>query len=131
MATPVELKTQLGVIGGSGIYQMNDVKIIAEHDVDTPFGKPSAKILEAQVEDRRVYFLPRHGVGHTYLPSEVPYRANVYRLKKLGVTHVLAVSAVGIMKEEIYFGNWGLVKRTDLNGIKSIGVGACQRGLNC
>lgn len=101
MSQHPEFKTQLGVIGGSGIYQMQGVEIVNEHEIDTPFGKPSAKVIEAKIDNRSVYFLPRHGVGHTYLPSEVPYLANVYALKKLGVTHVLAVSAVGIMQENI------------------------------
>lgn len=91
----------LGVIGGSGIYQMDGVKIVREHDLVTPFGKPSDPVIEGQLDGRTVFFIPRHGKGHRYLPSEVPYRANIYALKQLGVTHVLAVSACGIMKEEI------------------------------
>lgn len=98
-------KVQLGVIGGSGVYHMQGVSVVAEHDLETPFGKPSDVIVEAQVGDRTVYFLPRHGRGHVLLPSEVPYRANVHALKQLGVTHVLAVSAVGIMQEHILPGD--------------------------
>lgn len=100
------IKTQLGVIGGSGVYQMDGVEIIKEHDLDTPFGKPSDKITEAKIEGRTVFFIPRHGKGHRLLPQEVPYRANIYAMKKLGVTHLLAVSAVGIMKEEINPGDF-------------------------
>ena len=92
-------KVQLGVIGGSGVYHMQGVSVVAEHVVETPFGKPSDVIVEAQVGGCSVYFLPRHGRGHVLLPSEVPYRANIHALKQLGVTHVLAVSAVGIMQE--------------------------------
>lgn len=94
-------KTVLGVIGGSGIYQMEKAEVIAEHNVATPYGQPSDKIIECQLEGRKVYFLPRHGRGHVLLPSEVKYQANIYALKTLGVTHLLAVSAVGIMKEAI------------------------------
>jgi 5'-methylthioadenosine phosphorylase len=91
----------LGVIGGSGVYQMSNVKVLREHAVNTPFGKPSDPILEAELHGRSVFFLPRHGKGHRYLPTEVNYCANIFALKTLGVTHVLAVSAVGIMKEGI------------------------------
>jgi 5'-methylthioadenosine phosphorylase len=104
MSTTV--KTQLGVIGGSGIYQMDGVEVVKEHDIDTPFGKPSDKVTEAVIDGRTVYFIPRHGKGHRLLPQEVPYRANIYALKSLGVTHLLAVSAVGIMKEEIKPGDF-------------------------
>jgi 5'-methylthioadenosine phosphorylase len=97
--TPVP--TKLGVIGGSGIYQMDGAKVVGEHDIETPFGKPSDPVIETDINGRRVFFIPRHGKGHRFTPSEVNYRANIYALKKLGVTHVLAVSAVGIMKEEI------------------------------
>lgn len=99
-------KTQLGVIGGSGIYQMQGIEVIKEHDIETPFGKPSDVIVEGKIEGKTVFFLPRHGKGHRHLPQEVPYRANIYAMKKLGVTHLLAVSAVGIMKEEIKPGDF-------------------------
>ncbi len=91
----------LGVIGGSGLYQMEGADTVTEHALDTPYGKPSDAIVEAKVERRSVYFLPRHGKGHKLLPSEVPARANIHAFKQLGVTHVLAVSACGIMREEI------------------------------
>jgi len=91
----------LAVIGGSGLYQMDGVKVVKEHDLTTPFGKPSDAIIESHIDGRVVYFLPRHGRGHRLTPSEVPYRANIHALKQLGVTHVLAVSACGIMRDEI------------------------------
>ena len=91
----------LGVIGGSGVYQMQGATILAEHKIDTPYGTPSDAIIEAKIADRTVYFLPRHGKGHRLLPSEVNYRANIYALKQLGVTCILAVSAVGIMTDNI------------------------------
>lgn len=97
MATQVKL----GVIGGSGVYQMEGADFVKEHRISTPFGDPSDAIVEARVDQRTVYFLPRHGKGHRFTPSEVNYRANIYAMKSLGVTHLLAVSAVGIMKEEI------------------------------
>ncbi len=95
----------LGVIGGSGVYQMDGAKKIAEHRVDTPFGQPSDAVIEAEVGGRHVYFLPRHGRGHRFTPSEVNYRANIAALKQMGATHVLAVSAVGIMRENIQPGH--------------------------
>ncbi|MFT5366855.1 MAG: 5'-methylthioadenosine phosphorylase [Candidatus Latescibacterota bacterium] len=98
-------RVQLGVIGGSGVYHMQGVSVVAEHTVETPFGTPSDVVVETQIGDRTVYFLPRHGRGHVLLPSEVPYRANVHALKQLGVTHLLAVSAVGIMQEHIQPGD--------------------------
>lgn len=91
----------LGIIGGSGLYQMEGAQIVAEHSISTPFGHPSDSVVETRLGDRTVFFLPRHGSGHRLLPSEVPARANVCALKMLGVTHVLAVSACGIMREEI------------------------------
>jgi 5'-methylthioadenosine phosphorylase len=91
----------LGVIGGSGVYKMDGVEYTKEHHLSTPFGAPSDALLEAKIGDRPVFFLPRHGRGHRYTPTEVNYRANIHALKQLGVTHVLAVSAVGIMKESI------------------------------
>ncbi|MEW6750496.1 MAG: S-methyl-5'-thioadenosine phosphorylase [Candidatus Latescibacterota bacterium] len=91
----------LGVIGGSGVYHMEGVERLAEHTVDTPFGRPSDSVLEARLGDRTVLFLPRHGRGHRYLPSEVNSRANIYALKSLGATHVMSISAVGIMQEQI------------------------------
>ncbi len=94
-------KTQLGVIGGSGVYQMDEAELIKEHTITTPFGEPSDKVLECAIQGKTVYFIPRHGRGHQWLPSEVKYQANIFALKTLGVTHVLAVSAVGIMREEI------------------------------
>ena len=85
---------KLGVIGGSGIYEMAGVEHVRDHDVTTPFGKPSDPVAEAMIGGRPVMFVARHGKGHRYTPTEVPYRANIHALKQLGVTHVLAVSAV-------------------------------------
>ncbi len=92
---------RLGVLGGSGVYHMEGVEIVAEHRFATPFGDPSDAVIETRICDQSVYFLPRHGRGHVLLPSEVPYRANIYAMKQMGVTHLLAISAVGIMQESI------------------------------
>jgi 5'-methylthioadenosine phosphorylase len=94
-------ETRLGVIGGSGVYHMDGLELVADHPLVTPFGKPSDPVIEGRLGGRPVFFIPRHGKGHRFLPSEVPYRANIHALKQLGVTHVLAVSACGIMRDEI------------------------------
>jgi 5'-methylthioadenosine phosphorylase len=92
---------KIGVIGGSGLYELDGLTIKERVDMDTPFGKPSAPLVVAELEGHEVVFLPRHGIGHRFSPSEIPYRANIYAMKKLGVTQILSVSAVGSMKEEI------------------------------
>jgi 5'-methylthioadenosine phosphorylase len=92
--------SKIGVIGGSGVYNLGSVKVIAEHKVDTPYGNPSSEIIEGEIDGHRVLFLPRHGKGHTLLPSEVNYRANIYALKSLGVQYTISISAVGSLKEE-------------------------------
>ena len=99
MTKPATLR--LGVIGGSGFYEMDGVTVVREREVDTPFGRPSDLLVETDIDGRAVVFLPRHGRGHRLLPSEVRYRANIHALKQLEITHVLAVGAVGIMKEHI------------------------------
>lgn len=91
----------IGIIGGSGIYQLEGIKLIKEHKVETPFGSPSDVIVEAELEGVKAFFLPRHGSTHSILPSEVNYRANIFALKKLGVEYILSVSAVGSLKEEL------------------------------
>jgi 5'-methylthioadenosine phosphorylase len=94
------MEKKIGVIGGSGVYNIDGIKILQEHDVETPFGRPSDNILEAELDGTQFCFLPRHGRGHTYLPSEVNYRANIFALKKLGVEYIISVSAVGSLVEE-------------------------------
>lgn len=91
----------LGVIGGSGVYELKNVTVETELSVRTPFGDPSDRIVIGNVSGRRIAFLPRHGRGHRHLPTEVPSRANIYALKSLGVKKLIAVSAVGSLKEEI------------------------------
>ncbi len=90
-----------GVIGGSGVYQVEGLTDVEEITVDTPFGKPSDSLILGTLEGRRIAFLPRHGRGHRLLPSEVPSRANIYALKALGVERIVSISAVGSMREEL------------------------------
>ncbi len=94
-------RVPVGVIGGSGLYEMEGLEVIEEREVDTPFGKPSAPLTIASIEGRRVAFLPRHGLHHEYVASTVPYRANIWALKSLGVFWLVTVSATGSLKEEI------------------------------
>ncbi len=91
----------VGVIGGSGLYEMEGLADIREVTVDTPFGAPSDTFVTGNLEGVRMVFLPRHGRGHRLLPSEVNYRANIYGMKKLGAERIISVSAVGSMKEDI------------------------------
>jgi 5'-methylthioadenosine phosphorylase len=91
----------LGVIGGSGLYELEGLTEIKNVALDTPFGSPSDEFITGVLDGVPMVFLPRHGRGHRLLPSEVNYRANIYGMKKLGVTHLISVSAVGSMKEEI------------------------------
>src|SRR3990170_5855247 len=91
----------VGVIGGSGLYEMEGLTDVKSVRVETPFGDPSDEYITGMLGDVKMIFLPRHGRGHRLLPTEVNYRANIYGMKKLGVTHLISVSAVGSMKEEI------------------------------
>jgi 5'-methylthioadenosine phosphorylase len=95
----------IGVIGGSGLYEMEDLTEIREEKIDTPFGMPSDVFITGVLEGVRMVFLPRHGRGHRLLPGEVPYRANIYGMKMLGVERIISVSAVGSMREEIVPGH--------------------------
>jgi 5'-methylthioadenosine phosphorylase len=90
----------LAVIGGSGLYSMPDLTDTHEHDLITPFGKPSAPVVVGTLEGKRVAFLARHGIGHHISPSEVNYRANIYALKSLGVKAVISISACGSLRED-------------------------------
>ena len=90
----------VGIIGGSGLYQMDALQDAQEHAVDTPFGAPSDVIVTGKVFGVPVAFIPRHARGHRLSPSEVPYRANIHALKQLGVRYVLSVSAVGSLRED-------------------------------
>jgi 5'-methylthioadenosine phosphorylase len=91
---------RLGIIGGSGLYQMPELTAIEEVKVDTPFGPPSDAFIVGTLEGERVAFLPRHGRGHRLTPTEVPFRANIYAMKLLGVESILSASAVGSLQEQ-------------------------------
>ena len=93
-------KVNIGIIGGSGLYQMPELENVRELTVDTPFGKPSDAFIIGELEGVTVAFLPRHARGHKFLPTEVPYRANIYAMKLLGVEYILSVSAVGSLQEQ-------------------------------
>ena len=86
---------KIGVIGGSGLYQMEGLTNIEEVSVETPFGSPSDNFIIGMLDGVRVAFLARHGRGHRLMPSELPFRANIYAMKKLGVERILSASAVG------------------------------------
>ncbi len=92
---------RIGIIGGSGLYDIDGIEVIDEVEVETPFGKPSDRILIGRLGDRKVAFLPRHGRGHVYNPTTVPARANIWALKKLGVFWLTTVSAVGSLRKKI------------------------------
>src|SRR5882757_7443115 len=91
----------IGLIGGSGLYEMGDLTDKQEQQLETPFGSPSDPIVIGRLAGVPVAFLSRHGKGHRLLPGEVPYRANVYALKSLGVRYLVSISAVGSMREDI------------------------------
>jgi 5'-methylthioadenosine phosphorylase len=93
-------KVRIGVIGGSGVYQMEALTDIEEVRVSTPYGDPSDAITVGTLAGQRIAFLPRHGVGHRIMPTEVNSRANIYALKGLGVERIISVTACGSMKEE-------------------------------
>lgn len=93
-------KVNIGIIGGSGLYQMPELENVRELTVDTPFGSTSDAFIIGELEGVTVAFLPRHARGHKFLPTEVPYRANIYAMKLLGVEYILSVSAVGSLQEQ-------------------------------
>lgn len=94
-------QAKIGIIGGSGLYKMDALKDVEEVQVDTPFGSPSDALIVGTLEQTRVAFLARHGRNHTLLPSELPFRANIYAMKQLGVEYIISASAVGSLKEEV------------------------------
>ena len=93
-------KAEIGIIGGSGLYNMDGLTDVTEVNIPTPFGDPSEVFALGTLEGRKVAFLARHGKGHRILPSELNFKANIYAMKSLGVTSILSVSAVGSLKEE-------------------------------
>ena len=95
---------RMGVIGGSGLYQMEGLTDVKERRVSTPFGDPSDAIIVGSLEGERIAFLARHGRGHRFLPTEVNYRANIFAFKSLGVEQIISVSAVGSLRENLHPG---------------------------
>ncbi len=95
------IKNKIGIIGGSGLYDMEGIEIKSKERIFTPFGNPSDELIMGKLKGKEVVFLPRHGKGHKLLPSEINYRANIWALKKLGVSKIISVSAVGSLKEQI------------------------------
>jgi len=91
---------KIGIIGGSGLYQMPELMDVEEVRVETPFGDPSDAFIVGTLEEERVAFLPRHGRGHRFSPTELPFRANIYGMKMLGVERILSASAVGSLQEQ-------------------------------
>jgi 5'-methylthioadenosine phosphorylase len=90
----------IGIIGGSGLYDMAELTDREERTIETPFGAPSAPYVTGTLRGKRVAFLARHGAGHRFMPTELNYRANIYGMKRLGVEYILSASAVGSLKEE-------------------------------
>ncbi|MFO3796818.1 MAG: MTAP family purine nucleoside phosphorylase, partial [Anaerolineales bacterium] len=93
-------KISLAIIGGSGLYQMSGLEDTREVYPETPFGRPSAPIVIGTLEGVRIGFLARHGIGHHIMPTEVPYRANIYALKSLGAERIVSISACGSLRED-------------------------------
>ena len=100
---------KLAIIGGSGLYDVEDFKNRELLDLDTPWGKPSDQILKTNYNSKEVYFLPRHGKGHFISPSNINFRANIDALKQLGVTDIVSVSAVGSLKEDLPPGKFVII----------------------
>ena len=103
------MKTCVGIIGGSGLYDLKSLQNTKWIDVSSPWGDPSDQILSGEINNLQIYFLPRHGRGHYHSPSTVPYKQNIYALKKLGVTNILCVSACGSLREDLAPGDFVLV----------------------
>jgi len=94
-------QAKIGVIGGTGLYDIEGMTDIEEISIDTPFGKPSDSIVVGKLGGMGIAFLPRHGKGHPIMPTELPARANIYALKSLGVEHIIAICSAGSFKEEV------------------------------
>ncbi|MDD5120649.1 MAG: S-methyl-5'-thioadenosine phosphorylase [Candidatus Omnitrophica bacterium] len=93
--------SRIGIIGGSGLYNIEGLEVVKQTAVITPFGRPSDKFTIGRLENKEIVFLPRHGLGHRISPSEINYRANVFGMKKLGVEQIISVAACGSLREEM------------------------------
>ena len=102
---------KLAIIGGSGLYDVEEFKDRELIDLNTPWGKPSDQILKTKYNNKEVYFLPRHGRGHFISPSKINFRANIDALKQLGVTDIISVSAVGSLKEDLPPGKFVIINQ--------------------
>ena len=100
---------KLAIIGGSGLYDVEEFKDRETLDLNTPWGKPSDLILKAKYNKKEIFFLPRHGKGHFISPSKINFRANIDALKQLGITDIVSVSAVGSLKEDLPPGKFVIV----------------------
>ena len=94
------MEANIGIIGGSGLYQIEGLTDVCEHQLETPFGRPSDAIIGGKLGGRQVFFLPRHARGHRILPHELPHKANIWALRSLGVRFVVCVTAVGSLQEK-------------------------------
>jgi 5'-methylthioadenosine phosphorylase len=94
-------QVDIGLLGGTGLYEIDGMEVLEQVDFDTPFGRPSASYIIGELEGKKVAFLTRHGLGHTLMPSDINYRANIYGFKMLGVTRVMSTNCVGSLKEDI------------------------------
>jgi 5'-methylthioadenosine phosphorylase len=101
----------IGIIGGTGLYQMDELQVTDVREVTTPFGPPSSPVVLGMLQDRNVAFLARHGLHHDLLPSEINYRGNVWALKSLGVRSIIGISAVGSLREEIRPGDLAIASQ--------------------
>lgn len=101
MTAEMRSEPAIGVVGGSGLYEMDGVEEIVPIEVHTPFGAPSDPVITGRIAGRRVCFLPRHGVGHRLLPHEINHKANIWALRSLGVRWLISVTAVGSLREEL------------------------------
>ena len=100
---------KLAIIGGSGLYDVEEFKVREFIKVETPWGKPSDQILKTKYKDKEIFFLPRHGRGHVIPPSKINFRANIDALKQLGVSDIISISAVGSLKEDLRPGKFVIV----------------------
>lgn len=101
MTDSTKISAKIGIIGGSGLYQMEALQDVQEIQIETPFGSPSDDLIVGKLSGAQVAFLARHGRGHHLMPSDIPFRANIYALKQLGVEYLISASAVGSLKAEI------------------------------